>query len=184
MLFAKNIKVLLLFLTFGLTKTDIIISLKINTYKSNLNYNCTFIFYFFSLQTLDERQINHCVQSESGTIFETGSYMIFTAETTEPESLVGNQKKSDSMVDYPKTRKFGTLSKKEKVWQVVKKPQKILQFVKEKKNTQKFSGFKQRKCFKNMYPVVSSIFIKNQFSWIWLLTCDELILFTLTFLTF
>uniref|UniRef100_K1R2E2 Putative glycerophosphodiester phosphodiesterase 5 n=1 Tax=Magallana gigas TaxID=29159 RepID=K1R2E2_MAGGI len=37
--------------------------------------------------TLDERQINHCVQSESGTIFETGSYMIFTAETTEPESL-------------------------------------------------------------------------------------------------
>lgn len=39
------------------------------------------------VSTLDERQINHCVQSESGTIFETGSYMIFTAETTEPESL-------------------------------------------------------------------------------------------------
>lgn len=39
------------------------------------------------VSTLDDRQINHCVQSESGASFETGGYMIFTAETTEPESL-------------------------------------------------------------------------------------------------
>lgn len=29
------------------------------------------------------------MQSESGTVFENGGYMAFTAETLEPESLVG-----------------------------------------------------------------------------------------------
>ncbi|XP_078326933.1 glycerophosphocholine phosphodiesterase GPCPD1-like isoform X1 [Crassostrea virginica] len=36
---------------------------------------------------LDDRKIYNCVQSESGTVFENGGYMAFTADTLEPESL-------------------------------------------------------------------------------------------------
>ncbi|XP_061183603.1 glycerophosphocholine phosphodiesterase GPCPD1-like [Saccostrea echinata] len=39
------------------------------------------------VSTLDNRKMNHCVQNQHGTVFEPDGYMIFTAETVEPESL-------------------------------------------------------------------------------------------------